>query len=55
MLVHAFVAAFGTLPEPTVFTVFDGFDEEFADFIGGGFGVAVFAHDDLSEFFWSRC
>ena len=48
MLVHAFVAAVGTGPEPAVFALFDSGDEKFADFVGGGFGVAVFGHDDLS-------
>ena len=51
MFVHAFVAAVGTGPEPTVFAVFDCFDEEFADFVCGSFGVAVFAGYDLAEFF----
>ena len=52
VLVHAFVAAVGAGPEPAVFALFDGGDEVFADFVGGGFGVAVFGHDDLSEFLW---
>ena len=43
VFVHAFVAAVRTGPEPAVFTVFDGVDEEFADFVGGSFGVTVFA------------
>jgi len=52
VFVHAFVAAVGAAPEPAVLAVFDGVDEEFTDFIGRGFGVAVFAEDDLAEFFW---
>lgn len=47
VFVHAFIAAVGTGPEPTVFPVFDGVDEVFADFVGGGFWVAVLAHNDL--------
>ena len=50
MLVHALIAAVRTRPEPAVLTVLDGFDEELADFVGGGFGVAVLAQDDLVEF-----
>jgi len=52
--VHAFVAAVGTGPEPAVFALFDGVDEEFADFVGCGFWVAVFAHYDLSELFYTH-
>ena len=52
MLVHAFVASVRTRPEPAVFPVLDGLDEEFADFVGCCFGVAVFAEDDLAEFFY---
>ena len=48
MLVHAFVALVGTGPEPAVFALFDGGDEVFADFVGRGFRVAMFGHDDLS-------
>ena len=48
MLVHALVAAVGTGPEPAVFTVFDGVDKELADFVGGGLGVTVLAHNDLT-------
>ena len=51
MPVHALVASVWTGPEPAVFPDLDGFDEEFADFVGCGFGVTVFAHDDLAEFF----
>lgn len=51
MLVHAFVASVGTAPKPTVFAHFDRFDEVLAHFVGGGFGVAVFAEDNLAEFF----
>ena len=47
MLVHAFIAAVRTCPEPAVFTFFDGVDEVFADLVGGGFGISVFAKDDL--------
>ena len=47
MLVHAFIAAVGTCPEPAIFTFFDGVDEVFADFVGGGFGISMFAEDDL--------
>lgn len=54
MFVHAFVAAVGTCPEPAVFALFDGGNEVFADFVGGGFGVAVFGQDDLSQFLWTR-
>ena len=42
MFVHALVAAVGAGPEPAIFTVFDGGDEVFADFVRGGFGVSVF-------------
>ena len=42
MLVHALVATVGTGPEPAVFAFFDGGDEVFADFVGGGFGVSMF-------------
>lgn len=52
MLVHALVATVGTGPEPAVFTLFDGGDEVFTDFVGSGFGIAVFGHDDLSQFLW---
>ena len=52
--VHALVAAVWTGPEPAVLAFFDGVDEVFADFVGGGFGVAVFAHDDLAEFFFEK-
>ena len=55
MLVHAFVASVRTRPEPAVFPVFDGFDKVFADFVGCRFGVAVFAEDDLAEFFYTQC
>ena len=47
MLIHAFIAAVGTRPEPAVFTLFDGVDEIFADFVGGGFRIPVFAEHDL--------
>ena len=50
MLVHALVASVRTGPEPAVFTVFDRFDEVFAYFVRGGFGVTVFAEDDFAEF-----
>ena len=53
MLVHAFVASVRTGPEPAVLAVFDRVDEVFADFVGGRFGVAVFAEDDFAEFGWS--
>ena len=53
MLVHAFVTAFGTLPEPAVFPVFDRFDKELADFVGSGFRVAVLAHYYLPKFLWN--
>lgn len=43
MLVHAFVAAIGTTPEPAVFSVFNRIDEIFANFVGCSFRVAVFA------------
>ena len=52
MLVHAFVAAVGTGPEPAVFAVFHRVDEELAYFVRCRFRVAVFAHDDLAEFGW---
>ena len=52
MLVHAFIASVRTAPEPTVFPHFDRFDEVLADFVGGGFGIAVFAEDDLAQFFY---
>jgi len=47
VFVHAFIAAVGTRPEPAVFPVFDGVDKVFADFVGGGFWVAVLAQNDL--------
>jgi len=47
VFVHAFIAAVGTGPEPAVFPVFDGVDKVFADFVGGGFWVAVLAQNDL--------
>ena len=50
MLVHAFVSSIRTSPEPAVFAVLDGVDEEFAHFIRGGFGVSVFAENDLAQF-----
>lgn len=43
VLVHAFVAAVGTGPEPAVLALFDCVDEVFAYFVCGGFGVAVLA------------
>ena len=43
MFVHALVAAVWAGPEPAVFAVLDCFNEEFADFVGGCLGVAVFA------------
>lgn len=55
MLIHAFVASVRTRPEPAVFSVFDGFDEVLADFVGCRFGVSVFAEDDLAEFFYTLC
>ena len=51
MLVHALIASVRTGPEPAVFPVLDCFDEVFADFVSRGFGIAVFAYDDLAEFF----
>ena len=51
MFVHAFVAAVRAAPEPAVLAVLDGVDEVFADLVGRGFGVAVFAQDDLAKFF----
>lgn len=50
MPVHALIATVRTRPEPAVFPVLDRFDEEFADFVGSGFGVAVFTQDYLSQF-----
>ena len=47
MLVHAFVATVRTCPEPAIFAIFYSLYEEFADFVGCGFRVAVLAHDDL--------
>ena len=54
MLVHALIAAVGAGPEPAVLAVFDGVDEVFADFVGGGLWVAVFGKDDLAEFGWTN-
>ena len=48
MLIHAFIAAIGTRPEPTILSLFDRVDEVFADFVGGCFGVAVLACDNFS-------
>ena len=50
MPIHAFVATVRTRPEPAVLAVLDSCDEVFADFLGGGFGVPVFAEDDLAKF-----
>lgn len=49
MLVHAPIAAVGTRPQPAVFPVLDRLDEVFADFVRGGFRVAVFAQHDLPQ------
>lgn len=50
MLVHALIASVRTRPEPAVLAHLDRFDEVFAYFIGGGFGIAVFAENDFAEF-----
>ncbi len=50
MFVHAFVAPVGAGPEPAVLAFFDGGDEVLADFVGCGFGVAMFVEDNLAEF-----
>ena len=47
MFVFAIIATIRTCPKPAVFAVFDCFYEIFADFVGGGFRVAVLAQDDL--------
>lgn len=49
MLVHAFVAAVRTGPEPAVFAILDCFDEEFAHFVRCCFRVAVFAQNHLPQ------
>lgn len=49
MFVHAFVPAVGTGPEPAVFTIFDGFDEELAHFVRRRFRVAVFTQHHLPQ------
>lgn len=41
MLIHAFIAAIGTGPEPAVFAVFNRLLKMIAYFVRGGFGVAV--------------
>ena len=48
MFVHAFVATVRAGPEPAVLAVFDGVDEVFADFVGGGFGVSMLGEDYLA-------
>ena len=50
MFVHAFVAVVRASPEPSVFAILNGIDEEFAYFVGGGFGVAVLIKNYLSQF-----
>ena len=50
MFVHALVAVVGARPEPSVFAILNGIDEEFAHFVGGGFGVAMFTKNYLSQF-----
>lgn len=49
VLIHAFITSIWALPEPTIFLVFDCLDEEFADFVGGGLGIAMLAHDNASQ------
>lgn len=51
MLIHALVASIRTSPEPTVLSVLDGIDEELADFVRGGLGIAMLARDNLPQFF----
>ena len=43
MLIHAFIAAVRACPKPAVLAMLNCFDEELADFVGGGFRVAVLA------------
>lgn len=48
---HVFtgVSTIRACPEPTVFSVFDSFDKEFADLVGCGLEVTVFGEDDFLE------
>ena len=50
VFVHAFVAAIGAGPEPSVLAFFNRGDEVFADFVGSSFRIAMFVEDDLAEF-----
>ena len=47
MLIHTLVASIWTCPEPSILAIFDGFNEEFAHFIGRGFGISMLAHNNL--------
>lgn len=42
MLVHALISSIRTRPEPTVFTLLNCLDEEFADLVCGGLLVPLF-------------
>lgn len=49
MPIHALIAAVRTAPEPAILPDLDGFDEEFAHFIGRRLRVAVLAHHHLPQ------
>jgi len=50
MDVFATISTIGTSPEPSIFAVLDGLNEELADFVGGGLGVAVLGKNNFVEF-----
>ena len=47
MFVFALIAAVWTCPKPAILSILNRFYEVFADFVGGGFGIPMLAHDDL--------
>lgn len=46
MLIHAFVSAIWTNPEPTILAIFDGLDKEFANLVRGGLLIALLGQND---------